>query len=41
MAAMNTAHFFAERRARADVAAFDQLMRRQVGEPPRPDDTIL
>ncbi len=40
LSAMRTAEFFAERRARADFAAFDRLMRRQGGEPPRPDDTI-
>jgi hypothetical protein len=40
LAAMNTATFFAERRARADFAAFDRLMHRKGGEPPQPDDTI-
>jgi hypothetical protein len=40
LAAMNTATFFAEHRARADFAAFDRLMRRQGGEPPQPDDTL-
>jgi hypothetical protein len=40
LAAMGTAEFFAERRARADFTAFDRLMRRKGGEPPRPDDTI-
>lgn len=38
LAAMNTAEFFAERRARADYDAFDRLMRRQGGEPPRTED---
>ena len=38
LAAMNTAAFFAERRARADFAAFDRLMRRKGGEPPRVGD---
>jgi hypothetical protein len=37
---MNTAAFFAERRERADLKAFDRLMRRKSGEAPRPDDTI-
>src|SRR6185503_18206936 len=32
LAAMNTATYFAERRARADFAAFDKLMRRKGGE---------
>lgn len=40
LAAMNTAEFFAERRARADVKAFDRLMRRKGGGPPRDDDKI-
>jgi hypothetical protein len=40
LAAMGTAEFFAERRARADFKAFDRLMRRKGGEPPGPDDTI-
>ena len=40
LAAMNTAAFFAERRERADFAAFDRLMRRKRGEAPHPDDTI-
>jgi post-segregation antitoxin (ccd killing protein) len=40
LAAMNTAEFFAERRARANLDAFDRLMRRQGDEAPRPDDTI-
>ena len=40
LAAMNTAEFFAERRARADFDAFDLIMRRAGGEKPQPDDTI-
>jgi hypothetical protein len=40
LAAMNTAAFFAERRNRADFAAFDRLMRRKGGEPPKPEDKI-
>jgi hypothetical protein len=40
LTAMNTATFFAERRARADFAAFDRLIRRKGGEPPRPDDEV-
>lgn len=40
LAAMNTAQFFAERRARADFKAFDRLMRRKGGEPPRDGDKI-
>ncbi|HXA23575.1 MAG TPA: toxin-antitoxin system HicB family antitoxin [Acetobacteraceae bacterium] len=38
--AMDTAEFFAERRARADFKGFDRLMRRKGGEPPGLDDTI-
>jgi HicB family len=40
LAAMGTAEFFAERRGRADFAAFNRIMRRNGGEPPGPDDTI-
>jgi hypothetical protein len=40
LAAMNTADFFSERRHRADFAAFDRLMKRKGGEPPRPDDKV-
>ena len=38
LAALETAEFFAQRRQRADLAAFRKLMRRQGGEPPRPGD---
>jgi post-segregation antitoxin (ccd killing protein) len=41
LAAMSTAEFFAERRARADMATFDRLMRRNGGEPPRRDDELF
>jgi hypothetical protein len=40
LAAMATLEFYAERRARADFAEFDRLMRREGGEPPRPDDAV-
>ena len=40
LAAMNTAAFFAERRGRADFDAFNRLMQRQGGEPPRPEDLV-
>jgi hypothetical protein len=40
LSAMRTADFFAERRARADFAAFDRLMERQGGAPPAPDDAM-
>jgi hypothetical protein len=39
VSALNTATWFAERRSRADMKAFDRMMRRKGGEPPRPDDT--
>jgi hypothetical protein len=38
LAVMNTAAFFAERRGRADLAAFRRIMKRKGGEPPRPGD---
>ena len=40
LSAMRTAEFFAERRARADFAASDKMMRRQSGEKPAPGDTL-
>jgi hypothetical protein len=40
LAAMNTAAFFAERRDRADFAAFDRIMKRKGGETPKAEDQI-
>jgi post-segregation antitoxin (ccd killing protein) len=40
LAAMRTATWFAERRGRADFAAFDRLMARTGGEAPGRDDAI-
>ena len=40
LSAMATADQFAERRARADMQAFDRVMDRAGGEPPRPDDVL-
>jgi uncharacterized protein (DUF1778 family) len=40
IAAMETENFFAERRGRADDAAFLRILNRQGGEPPRPEDTV-
>jgi hypothetical protein len=40
LAAMKTATFFAERRARANFVEFDRLTSRPGGEPPRPGDTL-
>ena len=38
VSALHAATWFAERRSRADMKAFDRLMRRKSGEPPRDDD---
>jgi hypothetical protein len=38
VAALRTASYFAERRGRADWQAFDRLMSRPGGQPPRPGD---
>jgi hypothetical protein len=40
LAAMNTAEFFTDRRARADFKGFDRLMRRKGGEAPADDDKV-
>lgn len=40
VAALRTVSTFAERRGRADWAAFDGLMTRDGGEPPRPGDEV-
>lgn len=40
LAVMNTAEFFAERRNRANFAAFDRILRRKKGEPPRAGDIV-
>ena len=40
IAAMTAEEVFAERRARADLAAFDRIMSRKGGEPPRPGDEL-
>lgn len=40
LAAMNTAEFFADRRNRANFAAFDRLMKRRGGEKPGRDDKV-
>ncbi len=40
VAAMETERFFAERRKRADDAAFLRILNREGGEPPRPEDRI-
>ena len=38
LAALETLNFFEQRRQRADFAAFDRLMKRKGGQPPRLDD---
>lgn len=38
VAALRTASYFAERKGRADMGAFDRLMARSGGEPPRAGD---
>jgi hypothetical protein len=40
LAALRTAQFFQERAARADFVAFERLLTRAGGEPPRPGDEI-
>lgn len=41
LAALQTASFFADRRQRADLAAFRKLLRREGGAPPREGDERL
>lgn len=41
VATLRTASYFAERRGRGDWEAFDRLMSRKGGEPPRPGDELL
>lgn len=38
ISAMKTSEFFVERKAKADFAAFNRIMSRSGGEPPRPGD---
>ena len=40
VSALRTARYFADRRARADFAAFDRIMQRRGGEPPRKGDEL-
>lgn len=40
VAAMQTARFFQERKARADFKAFDRIMKRRGGKPPRHGDEV-
>ena len=41
LSALQTAEFFADRKSRADFKAFDKLMKRRGGRPPRADDEML
>ena len=40
VSALRTARFFADRKARADFRAFDKIMRRRSGKPPREGDEM-
>ena len=40
LAMLEAETYFSERRARTDFDAFDRLMARQTGEPPREDDHL-
>lgn len=40
LAALRTAEFFAERKARANFRAFDKVMKRRRGKPPRAGDEL-
>ncbi len=40
VAAMETAQYFQDRQARADFRAFDRIMKRRGGEPPRTGDEL-
>lgn len=40
LTALQTAEFFATRKARADFKAFDKLMKRRGGKPPRAGDEM-
>ena len=40
VSALQTATYFADRQARADFKAFDKILKRKGGKPPRPGDEI-
>jgi hypothetical protein len=40
LSALQTAEFFADRKARADFKTFDKLMKRRCGKPPRTGDEM-
>lgn len=37
---MTTAEYFTERRERVDMEAFDRILNRKGGQPPRPGDEL-
>jgi patatin-like phospholipase/acyl hydrolase len=40
VSALQTARYFQDRKAQADFQAFDKIMRRRGGKPPRPGDEM-
>jgi hypothetical protein len=40
ISALETARFFADRKRRTDFKAFDRIMKRRGGKPPRPGDEM-
>ena len=40
VSALETARYFSDRKARADFEAFDRIMARRTGEPPREGDEL-
>jgi hypothetical protein len=40
ISALETARFFADRKRRADFKAFDRILKRRGGKPPRPGDEM-
>jgi hypothetical protein len=40
VSALQTARYFADRKAQADFKTFDKIMRRRSGKPPRPGDEM-
>ena len=40
ISALETARFFADRKARADFQSFDKIMKRRAGKPPQQDDVM-
>jgi hypothetical protein len=40
LSALQVAEFFTDRKARTDFKAFDKIMKRRAGKPPRPGDQM-